>query len=928
VKFVSDRFQLELFPLSILGLGFFAFLFHLSMAMSMAAPQAQETATATPTDEESEWSMPVNLSQSGAVQDMTMAIDSVGTVHIVLEEEGLDFFNYVSGNRREWVEPVQTEFPFGTRAYSPDIDDEDPVPLFTPSLIADGNGRIHAFWVNDEEVAFHSSVPEDAFTDFAAWSQPETLAEGVLDLDVAADDAGSLQLAYVRTLDSAEMPAGIYSVHSVLTSTVAASAGWSEPNLISQSSYFRTIEAEDAHVQIASAGSGANNRVFVGWDNRALEKVFLARSTDGGQSWGERQVIDSHNRDDMPEAPGPSGLRLVASTDEVHLIWTGGHDSPLCSLYHQWSSDGGTTWQGSDRILDEYPDCPERSLLLKGLGGLVFLMTTIDTQAYILAWDDGRWSDPQPEAVLTAFPSPETNRRIDYVWDLASLIGEGQLLILGRGGSDVYASTADAWILSRQLGTVSEWFPPPSPWSAPSVVAEFATEPQGLSMVSDEDGQVHALWSQPQSSGAAPTTIYYAARSPVAEDWARPAPVLTSPRGPAEYPAVAASASGKLYATWAGLPGEIYFSQADADNARVLREWSNPVTLPVSHAAVRSAIAVGPAGTIYVAYTVALNEGRGVYVLSSQDEGDTWSEPNQVFDGVNAESAMVSDPQLIVGREGMLHLLWAVYSLPPRAVPQVLFYAQSEDSGGSWSDAREFATETAGWGEVIYDVKGEIVHRLWQIGGEEPEIWHDFSMDGGVSWSPAGSAIIPRDEVLAVTAIGDLTGRVHLLWMDADEVKHSIWEEDGWVAAEVLELDGLQDSRVEWSGLEAVAAPNGRLYLLLNGSRPSLDEGQQEYELIAIERTLSVDETSELATRVSSVSPTQTPTATSTPTPQPTPSPTPEFARTQGSNSSPTLTIPGTDNTIGQIVVSLVPVGLLLVLVTVFVLRVLWYGRR
>ena len=67
-------------------------------------------------------------------------------------------------------------------------------------------------------------------------------------------------------------------------------------------------------------------------------------------------------------------------------------------------------------------------------------------------------------------------------------------------------------------------------------------------------------------------------------------------------------------------------------------------------------LVVDGASRIVVAYAVSINEDRGIYVVQSTDNGDTWSLPRQVFDAVRAEWERVEQPKICLGTDGILHL--------------------------------------------------------------------------------------------------------------------------------------------------------------------------------------------------------------------------------------------------------------------------------
>ena len=96
-----------------------------------------------------------------------------------------------------------------------------------------------------------------------------------------------------------------------------------------------------------------------------------------------------------------------------------------------------------------------------------------------------------------------------------------------------------------------------------------------------DNDRIHLFWTQsdspdPNSLGK---EIFYSVRQE--NQWSPPTGVLTSPAGKAEQVNVAINPTGQLFAVWSGgHGGEIYFSQADSDQAFVASSWSEPIELP------------------------------------------------------------------------------------------------------------------------------------------------------------------------------------------------------------------------------------------------------------------------------------------------------------------------------------------------------------
>jgi hypothetical protein len=418
-----------------------------------------------------------------------------------------------------WSSPQTLELPFSTRLFFPELQPTAATPHFTPHLLAGNNGRIHAFWLDDEDRLYHSSVANEAVADFSAWSDRQQLAESARALATTLAPDGRIHLAYVRPIATENFPAGIY-YRSLDTDGV----NWSAATLLYQSPYLRGVPATEAHVHIAAAGQGeAASFIYVGWDNRQRDQLFLTRSTDGGLTWDEPQPIDSRRPGDAPQATGPSQLLLHARASHILLTWQAGHDGRTCDQYVQASADAGDAWSEPQPLTELLSTCPTGVQLLPAGPDLTLLLARSEEQgSQLLLWDGGRWSDARRQTTLETFTDPDTFRPVDFGC-YQGIVYHGRLWVAGcdQGRSQ------DIWLIGRPLGDLADWFPPPpeeAAWQMPLSLAEPATMPAGLSLIGDANGRFHLFWPD-----TAQSAIAYARHE--GGQWSRPSPVLRNPDG-------------------------------------------------------------------------------------------------------------------------------------------------------------------------------------------------------------------------------------------------------------------------------------------------------------------------------------------------------------------------------------------------------------
>jgi hypothetical protein len=348
--------------------------------------------------------------------------------------------------------------------------------------------------------------------------------------------------------------------------------------------------------------------------------------------------------------------------------------------------------------------------------------------------------------------------------------------------------------------------------------------------------------------------------------------------------------------------------------------------LPAPQLAVTiSDILIDPAGTIYVVYAIPLNENRGIYLTKSTDGGQTWSDPVTAFDGVLAEWAMVERPRLSQTANGNLYLLWTHYGLPPNSAPLALYYARSDDGGDNWSEP-----ELVAEGPVIWSgTRGlgeRVVHRAWQQRNSEgATLWHQYSLDSGLTWSQPTLLIPGFDKLVGpATFTVDSFDRLHLLQLTNETLQHWIWDNDGWLAQEELKMDGLVLSTAE--ALTAAIASDGSLAAIYMGQISDEASEQLQDTLFFASRPLDLPDT--MPTPLPTLMPTPLPTATVTPTPGPLPTPTVVFStELNNEQMSPLMPIVGSSRW-GGLVVGLIPAALLVLLVFLVGIWLVRAGRN
>jgi hypothetical protein len=308
-------------------------------------------------------------------------------------------------------------------------------------------------------------------------------------------------------------------------------------------------------------------------------------------------------------------------------------------------------------------------------------------------------------------------------------------------------------------------------WSPPLNLFETAGRASEAEVVADRSGAVHVFWAYaaptPQGSEGA-QAIYYARLQDGA--WSEPVDVLVSPGARvARMPSVASDDAGYLHVVWSASDA-IYYSRAYAPEAGSARGWTWPTPLVGGVSALDPAIAAGPDNTLYAVWTQAL---AGLVFARSEDGGRNWSSPEIIFEA-SADTELARWGRVAVDGAGRLHVVLTHTTIDPTgryglSEARFLYYLRSEDRGATWSDPL-LVTPEPDFGEINVATFGEdTVHLAWNGRAGHKGRYHQWSPDGGRTWSNTTEVLAPD------SAAGDagLTGFPALV-TDASGVLHMV----------------------------------------------------------------------------------------------------------------------------------------------------------
>ncbi|MHB1295226.1 MAG: exo-alpha-sialidase [Anaerolineae bacterium] len=826
----------------------------LACLCALLAPLAVDSAPALGTS----WEQAVNLSLSGSASQ-PMILRGSGDALRTFWWDRFDGLTSATYNGEAWSAASAAPILVWNASR------EENVPLAEmPEIVTDGGSYCHAFWLaqpaeteqgsatREGEVLWHSTLPISGTT----WSAAQVVAQSVLGWKAFADPAGAMHVVYVRAQNAADAPSGIYH-----TQAAAGQSTWSTPALVQGSIYARLLTADEIH--LAGAADDAGN-VNIAWRDARESILWMARSADGGQTWGAPTQA--------PVDDGVAPYLTVTSSGQFLALWrvaAGGMD---IALYQQRSLDGGSTWDTPERVLPELA-APIQEITLEHTAGGLLLAAGEGSYALALAsWAsatepdaaDKGWSEPLSVALTVR--NPETGRAVSLE-SLRLAVTEGYVTLVGAG------QDGEIWAVRRNVETMAWEQATASPWSQMTDVAQSA-QIRLPAIAADAEGHVHAVWIDAESEDAT-ATLMYAYTDGTA--WTPTVQVLQLAESEIEDLALAV-AGDQLVAVWNDAQsGSASYSRAFVQDASSTTAWEEVSRLPIpagtSGVVVSPRLTVDLAGGLHVLYAVPLNEGRGVYYLRSEDGGNTWSTPSLVFDAAGAGWTRVGQASLAVDVDGTLYAAWA--RLPMFAEePEAIYWAASADGGAQWSEAIAVAEGQVAAPLIGVSQQGQ-AHVLWRAYGDDQ--WsHRWSQDGGATWTGAEAVTGYVGLQGQPSLTYDRAGTLHLVGIAQDTVREPLLRYASWNAE--TEHWSLPSDAALGSGFgeaarvaAALLADRGRLALLAEFQET---DGGDVVNRRVMSTQRGIPAVEQLPAPVVTATPTAAPTQVPTATPQLKPTPT------------------------------------------------------
>jgi hypothetical protein len=280
--------------------------------------------------------------------------------------------------------------------------------------------------------------------------------------------------------------------------------------------------------------------------------------------------------------------------------------------------------------------------------------------------------------------------------------------------------------------------------------------------------------------------------------------ILLSPEGQGAFEArPILDDAGRLHIFWSahGVGVEafdlLYHSWAPVNDAMDIRNWQPPTL--IAEGTSQCDVAMDLQGRLHLVYASA-SDGAGICHMLSEDNGDNWSSRmciphvSTVRDNEHAVK-----PRLAIDSRGYLHVVWVLADHSPLrqlAYPgRAVCYARSIDGGKSWSDGisvdevdsrdESYEGNQPEWGNVVVDNQDR-VHVVW-VGSPDMLRYHQWSADGGVTWTPRQVAIPSGGYNIWCGIAVDGDGTLHLVWPSLQGLEYTRWDGRDWLSPVLFE---------------------------------------------------------------------------------------------------------------------------------------------
>jgi len=347
------------------------------------------------------------------------------------------------------------------------------------------------------------------------------------------------------------------------------------------------------------------------------------------------------------------------------------------------------------------------------------------------------------------------------------------------------------FILVGQLISASVPLAQISQWSSPEIIPGISLDSYPPILVVDENRTVHAFSSQWVGATDPIKAIEYTQWT-LEHGWSVPIDIVISPINEARVTSAYLDKKGMMHLAYFGgngTSGDIYYTRAPAKSVGNARSWSSPILVGEDAGDPEGAVLVGDGQEISIVYH-GKSDGNGVYVVTTKDDGNTWSDPLPIYLS-DSESPYIYGIHVVESKSGWLHAIWNVYSRAGQG--RGIYYARSKSGETQWSDPVLLATALDGLGTQTPNIieHDSVIFAVFNL---PPKITMRLSLDNGITWGDP-VVIFPRHVGVngSLSLVVDGNNTLHLLFgqritgnPDIHGMWHSIWLGSRWTEPDAV----------------------------------------------------------------------------------------------------------------------------------------------
>jgi hypothetical protein len=324
-------------------------------------------------------------------------------------------------------------------------------------------------------------------------------------------------------------------------------------------------------------------------------------------------------------------------------------------------------------------------------------------------------------------------------------------------------------------------------WSPQQRVAGLGENVSTPFLVADSNRTVHAFVSDWVGSTNPQLAVVYLQWTREGS-WTNPVDIILPQRGQARVKGAFLDDSGVMHLIFFGgddISGGIFYSRAQTLEAGKARAWSQPIEVGFMAITPEEAVLIGDGnGNLFIIYAGNLEE-RGLYSIVSNDGGDTWTEPVQIY-ATDNEYLWPSSLDANIDQLRRLHLAWTVRTTN-RVYNEGVFYSKMDTANLQWGEPiilEDLSDGNLAWSISIIEHQSELL-----------AIYHDdepttrfmrSSRDGGETWSQPMRLFEQVGSNGAASLVVDGNGVMHMFfgnrigWPSIHGMWHSTWDGLRW----------------------------------------------------------------------------------------------------------------------------------------------------